>query len=249
MIKNTEAIVLRQIKAANGRRMIVLFSKTLGKISVGTNLTEGGKNKTALSIRPFTYGRYELFSVRDNHNLNSGQVIKSFFSLGEDLDKFMAASYALELTDRLLPEDLPSPALFDVLLSFMEELELREKKHDTLVLAYMVKALDIMGAMPELDSCVMCGEPGPKRYYSVKQGGMICPKCCEELMNTDNEPLIYDTDFGIVDILKYFRDKPVSSFRKLALDDSVQKKLKNILREHFAYHLEIAKLKSEEMEF
>ena len=88
MVTDTEGIVLRQVKALGGRRMISLFSKKFGKISVGTNMNEGGRNKSALSVRAFSYGRYELFKNRDNYNLNNGQVLKSYYSLGEDLDKY-----------------------------------------------------------------------------------------------------------------------------------------------------------------
>ena len=102
MITDTEAIVLRQVRTVNSRRMLVLFSKKFGKISVGSNLNEGGKNKTALAQRPFTYGRYELFKSRENYNLNNGQVLKSYYSIGEDLDKYMAASYVLELTEKVV---------------------------------------------------------------------------------------------------------------------------------------------------
>ena len=72
----------------DSRRMILLFSRKYGKISVGTSAAEGGKNKSALAARPFTYGRYELFKGRDSYNLNNGQVIKSYYGIGEDLDKY-----------------------------------------------------------------------------------------------------------------------------------------------------------------
>ena len=55
MITDTEGIVLRQTKTVAGRRMILLFSRKFGKISVGTSAAEGGKNKSALAARPFTY--------------------------------------------------------------------------------------------------------------------------------------------------------------------------------------------------
>ena len=118
MVTDTEAMVLRQVKTLNGRRMLLLFTKKFGKISVGTNLTEGGKNKSALVVRPFTYGRYELFKGRENYSLNSGQVLKSYYGIGENLDKYMAASYVLELTEKLLAEDLPQPRMFALLLDF-----------------------------------------------------------------------------------------------------------------------------------
>ena len=117
MLTDTEAIVLRQVKTVNGRRMLLLFSQKYGKISVGSNLTESGKNKSALPQRPFSYGRYELFKGRESYNLNRGQVIKSYYGIGEDLDKYMAASYVLELTEKLLADELPQPALFRLLFS------------------------------------------------------------------------------------------------------------------------------------
>ena len=141
MITDTEGIILKQVKTVNGRTMLVMFSRKFGKISVGTNLTGAGKNKSALATRPFTYGEYELFKGRDVYNLNSGRVIKSYFDIGDDLDKYMAASYVLELTDRLLMEEDPQPKLFGDLQGFMEAIEKRRRKADTLILAYIVKAL------------------------------------------------------------------------------------------------------------
>lgn len=254
MVTDTEGIVLRQVKAMGGRRMISLFSKKYGKISVGSSLNEGGRNKTALSVKAFTYGRYELFKNRESYNLNNGQVIKSYYGLGEDLDKYMAASYVLELTDKLLPEELPQPRMFSILVDFLEALEKREKKHGTLVMAYLIKMLDILGTMPELDFCVTCGKEPSKEngklaadkfFFSVKEGGMICPNCAKEMALQGEGALIYKLDIGIIDILKFFQKQPMSAFEKIALNDDLQKTLQGIIKEYISYHLDISGLKSE----
>ena len=66
MQTDTEGLVLRQVKTADGRRMLLLFTRKYGKISVGTGLSERStRSRAALSIRPFTYGRYQLFKSRD----------------------------------------------------------------------------------------------------------------------------------------------------------------------------------------
>ena len=88
MLTDTEGIVLRQIKTSYNRRMILLFSRRYGKISAGTSIGEKGRSKSALALRPFTYGRYELFKGRDSYNINSADVIKSFYGIGEDIDKY-----------------------------------------------------------------------------------------------------------------------------------------------------------------
>ncbi len=285
MIIDTEGIVLRQTKTVGGRRMLLIFSRKYGKISVGTSLSENGKNKSALAARPFTYGRYEIFKGRDSYNLNNAQVIRSYYAFGEDLDKYMAASYVLELTEKLLTEELPQSAVFRLLLDFMEALENRTKKHDTLVLAYMVKLLNALGTMPILDECACCGETlvalsaakaaerPAKLYFGIAEGGMICTRCAEEMwkqaafeglrteQDTDlrenvqknmalqavgaKEALIYSVNFGIVDILKYFRKEPFAAFEKIALDDVIASRLRQILKSYISYHFDIGALKSE----
>lgn len=242
--------MLRQVKAAGGRRMISLFSRKFGKISVGTNINEGGKNKTALAVRAFSYGRYELFKSRDNYNLNNGQVIKSYYGIGEDLDKYMAASYVLELTDKLLPEEMVQPRIFSLLLDFMEALEKREKKQKTLVMAYMVKVLDILGTMPELNVCASCGSESLRSEdgticFSVEEGGVVCGRCAADLSAENNRPLIYKADFDIIEILKYFQRMPMSAFEKIALDDRMQESLQEIMKRYISYHMDIKGLKSE----
>lgn len=250
MVTDTEGIVLKQVKAGGGRRMISVFSKKFGKISVGTSLNEGGRNKTALAARPFSYGRYELFKSRDNYNLNSGQVIKSYYGIGEDLDKYMAASYVLELTDKILPEEMPQLRLFALLVDFLEALEKREKKHKTLVMAYMIKALDILGTMPELSQCVSCGksidrESDSKVFFSIEEGGAVCENCAKELESACERPLIYKIDIGIIDILKYFQKSPMPAFEKIALNDGLQNTLQDIIKDYISYHMDIRGLKSE----
>lgn len=251
MVTDTEGIVLRQVKAAGGRRMISLFSKKFGKISVGTGMTEGGRSKTALAVRPFSYGRYELFKSRDNYNLNSGQVLRSYYSLGENLDKYMAASYVLELTDKILPEELPQPKIFTLLLDFLNAIEKREKKHKTLVMAYIVKLLDAAGMMPETDSCACCGGEIPKYsdsgyiFFSVEEGGLLCSQCAASIPSKMNRPLIYKADFDIIEILKYFKRMPMQAFEKIALDDKIQDELQRIMKEYISYHMDIKGLKSE----
>lgn len=241
MYTSTEGIIFRQVKATSGRRMILLFTKKYGKISCGSSLSEKGRNKAALAVRPFTYGNYELYKGREYYNLGSAEVIRSFFRIGEDVDKYMEASFVLELTEKLTPEELPQPRLFNLLAEFLTAMEKREKRHQTLVLAYEVKALALLGAFPALDKCACCGGGENLRSFSVRDGGMICDKC----RNPANDRLIYAPKFDIVNILKFFSRTPMSGFEKIALDDSAAAELQRILREYMSYYLDVGKLKSD----
>ena len=249
MITDTEGIVLKQIKTAYGRRMVLLFSKKYGKISAGTSISEKGRNKSALTMRPFTYGRYELFKNRDTYNINGAEVLKSYYKIGEDVEKYMSSSYILEFTEKILGEEQPSAAMFDLILDFFSVMEKRKKSHGTLILGYIVKTLKIMGIMPQLNQCVCCGKKcgrdEPPVYFSIKEGGILCGECSGSLEIRENDTLIYPVNFGIVDILKFFSGHSLKNLENLALEETVQKQLQNMMKQYAAYYLDIGDLKSE----
>lgn len=246
MYTDTEGIILRQTKTVNGRRMLTLFSLKYGKISAGTGINERGKGKNALALRPFTHGRYELFKSRDTYNINGAEVIHSYYRIGEDVDKYMACAYILEFTEKLLPQEQPSPRLFSLLTEFFAVMERRKSRFATIVIAYQLKALAACGHMPVLDRCVSCASEEPAALFDVKEGGVVCRSCAEKYpAENANAPLIYQVNFGIVDILKYFLNHPLSSFEKLALEPSVEQLLRAIIKDYVEYHLDLGQLKSE----
>ena len=247
MLTDTEGIVLRQVKTSYGRRMILLFSKNYGKISAGTGLNERGKGKSSLALRPFTYGRYELFKNRDSYNINGAEVLKSYYGIGEDVDKYMNGAYVLEFTERVLAEEVPSPGIFSLLIDFFDLLENRDKGIGTLVLAYQTKVFRYTGVMPQLERCAICGEEKPAFKFSVEEGGVICRDCFQAMENLGPHALIYDIKFGILDILKYFTVNPLKKLENIALKEDAGKLLQEIIREYAAYYLDVSDLKSEKL--
>lgn len=236
---------MRQTKTVNGRRMILLFSKKFGKISAGTSITEKGRSKAALAMRPFAYGRYEMYKNQEQFNIQSAEMIRSYFKIGEDIDKFMASSYVLELSEKLLQEGAQNPRYFQLLLDFFDVMENRERDMLTLILAFEMKALQLFGVAPRLDCCSVCGKPEKPFRFGIAEGGIICENCMKNIPSKPNDSLIYELSFDIVDVLKYFTECPLTLFQKLVLAEDKQVVVKSLLREYLAYHLDLGILKSE----
>jgi DNA repair protein RecO (recombination protein O) len=152
MMDECEGIVIKQTKILKGRRMILLLTDRFGKISAGTSVSERGKSKSALAIRPFTVGRYQLKRDRGFTNITSGETIKSYFGLAEDYDKFLNASLALELTSRALPEEAPAADIYYTLIGFLDMMLRRNRNLTTLTNAYFVKLLEAFGVFPEANN-------------------------------------------------------------------------------------------------
>ena len=135
MLITTEGIVLKQNKIANNRRMIVVFTKDYGKISAGTGLSERGRNRSALALRPFTYSEYEIFKNRDYYNINGAGIKRSFYSIGEDIDRFLAASRVIEYLNETLEEGKPQPRTFELTIEFMEAITQAKGNYETMLYA------------------------------------------------------------------------------------------------------------------
>lgn len=227
--------------------MILLFSKRYGKISAGTSISEKGRNKSSLALKPFTYGRYEMFKNRDSYNINAVEVIKSYYKIGEDVDKYMNGAYVLEFTEKALADEVPAPAVFRLMTEFFDLLENRQKGIGTLVLAYQVKLFRYLGVMPELERCAVCGQKKEPAAFCVEEGGAVCADCLGEIRNSDNHRLIYDAKLGIINVLRYFTVNPLKSIENLALKEETGRLLQKLVRDYAAYYLDVSELKSEKL--
>lgn len=256
MYTDTEGIILKQINTVNGRRMLRLFSRKFGKISAGTGISEKSRSKAGLAMRPFTYGMYELYKGRGTYNINSAETIRSYYGIGNSVDKYMNASFMLELLDRITVEDHSSPQLFNLTLAFLSAIENRKKAFGTLVIAYELKMLKLLGLEPQLYNCTVCGKDlsdmterkttGKELFFNIKEGGLVCRKCTLAFNDETRAQLIYSLNTGIVDILKYFLNNPIKSVEKLGLDELMFQEIQMFVKAYMDYHLDIGKLKSED---
>ena len=151
MIDECEGIIIRQTKTLKSRRMILMLTDRFGKISAGTSISERGKGKTALAIRPFTHGKYQINSSKGFTNITSGEVLHSYYGLAENYDKFVNASFALEFTSKILPESAQANYYFSILKEYLTMIEKRKKSFSTVTNAYIIKLLQHSGVLPEAD--------------------------------------------------------------------------------------------------
>lgn len=255
MLIDTEGIVLRQQKIPGNRRMLTLFTKRYGRISAGTSINEKGKGKSALALRPFTYAEYEIFKNRGYYNINYATVKRSYYGIGEDLDRYFAASKVLEYLDQVLQEEKAEPRLFDLVLEFMDALQDAEGDCTMVLYAFIVKTFPLMGIKPELRQCANCGKPVEKEgphHFSIDAGGVLCEDCFdverkgEEVGENasargrrDRRELLFTVDFDIVGVLQYFGEKPFRVFDKVSLKPEYREQIRRIISIYVSYYLNI----------
>ena len=204
--------------------MILVFTREEGKLSAGTHISEKSKGGAALAIRPFAYGHYTITEKgTGTHSISSAETIDAHFALGEDADRFSEASFVLEFTDKILPDDASAPAIFDLLKSFLTMLSNRKKDHRLLTISYLIKVMQELGVFPD--------EISLTEGIASSTGGMLLSEVNGDILNT----------------IVFIAGQPLERMDALTLEVEKEEAVFGVIKAFAHEYLEIGTIKSERM--
>lgn len=231
----TEGIVLKRVKVSDYDKILTLFTKKNGKISVAVKGSQNPKSKLASGSHPFVYGEFVISKGGRISSMRSVDVIDSFYKLREDLDKLSIASYFLELVNIVVVENIVNNTLFNLLLEFLGHLEKAEKVEEfqLLKVIFELKLLSSVGLRPEMYNCVNCGNENfenPK--FSIADGGVVCENCYNLYPN------MFKLGTVIPKLMRFLLEYKLDDILEIDIENVLTKKIDYILNQFLLYHLE-----------
>jgi len=130
-------------------------------------------------------GRHELRARPrgDLWHLDSSSVVREWTALATDVAAVAHASYGVELVRELLPAEQPEPAALDLLVELHDALAAVGPSASVLR-AFELRLLDLLGSAPSLDRCVGCGATDSLDFagtvFDPGRGGLACPRCAPD---------------------------------------------------------------------
>lgn len=173
----TSGIVLKTVKLSDSDVLITIFSDKHGKITAVAKGARNAKSKLNSAAQLFVYGEYSLSMGSKWNYVNSVDVYDSYYVIREDLESLTYASYFMELTSFVLPEDTANLKLFSILKNALECLKDQKCSGRFLKVIYELKCLDLLGYRPETTRCIECGTTEELYYMSIEEGGVLCQAC------------------------------------------------------------------------
>ena len=166
-----EAIVLRTYKSGESDRVVVLWSKSHGKLRAIARGVRKTTSKLGSGLEVMAHvdillaeGRGELLQVRQV------QHVHRFSALRQDFDRLSAALALVEVVE-------PDIEIFTRLARALQSLENPDFAPHLVPAAFYFKMLAIDGSAPQLDECVNCGAEGPLVSFNAEAGGLLCVAC------------------------------------------------------------------------
>lgn len=237
----TEAIMLRAIDYGESDRIVTFCTADFGKIRGIAKGARRSRKRFANAIEPFCCSRI-LFSRKSPESLaliGGCDVISHFPGIRSDLEKTLAASCLIDLTDHFTPEDKKSEALFSLLRDFLRLLE-GAPFTESLLRFFEIRLLGISGYDPVLDRCISCKRPISKESayrFDAAKGGLTCNVCAPGSRDT------IPVSLGTIRTLLLGREMETDRLGRLLLSDQSAEESRRLLA-HFIRHLLGRELKS-----
>lgn len=228
---NVNGIVLKYIKLGESDKIITLLTDKLGKVDVVAHGARKSKSRFMASTQPFCYGEYQLYKGKNLYTLNQSNIVESFQVILMDLNKVAYGLYFLELIDNLTENESKSISIFALLLKTLYVLSHDEIDLKLLRLVFDFKAVSISGYMPQIYNCIKCGKKVNSGYFSIKEGGLICPEC-------NGDPYTYGINMETLKKLHTIKNIKLEDLRNIKYDEKNIDYLQNIMTKYISYHIE-----------
>ena len=185
----TEAIVLRSIRYGEADRILHLYTPGHGRIGAIAKGARRSRSRFGARLEPFFRVRVVLHAGRgDLFTVTSVDTIAVHAALRDHAATLDAAARATDAVSRLFETSEPHPEVFTLVANELALLS-ADAAHARPAngLAFRLKLLLAAGFVPQLGSCVSCGEPEHLRGFSAAAGGVVCSSCEAAAFPLDEE--------------------------------------------------------------
>jgi len=230
----TEAIVIQSVDFGERDKLVTFLTKRYGKVKGIAKGAKNSKKRFPGTLEIFSYVNL-MFFEKENLGLariESLSLIEPFSKIHESIEKVTYASYFAELVNEMVGEREENRAIFALLTYFLRLLN-REKISEDYLRIFEVRLLTLLGYQPQLEKCLICKvELGPDtlNWFSLKKGGVICPKCHRGI---EDIPI----SLGTSRILKAARNYPLSKIRRIKFTAQASKESRQVLSNFVEYQL------------
>jgi DNA repair protein RecO (recombination protein O) len=174
--RQSEAIVLRVWPFQEADLLVSLFTREQGRVKGVARHALRSRRRFGGALEPMTYVRasYAEKPKQELVRLDAFEILSSPLSRPVDYARTAALQFVAEVVEEVLPEGAVEDSVFRLVLAVLEEMQVGRVWLPVTYFALWMSRL--MGWMPELGHCVVCGLDlrGGTVWYSANGDGVTC---------------------------------------------------------------------------
>ena len=173
-----EAIVLRSYAYGEADRIVVMLTKSSGKVRAMAKGIRRPRSKLGGRLEPMSRVHVVVWKGRSDLGIvNQVDLLEGYPNVRGDLDRITGAMSVLEVADQLVQDDHEDERLFRMVGNVLATFNDLNVVPHLIAPAFFLKVLVAEGAGPEVRCCASCGSDGPLVSFALMEGGMLCSNC------------------------------------------------------------------------
>ena len=231
--EKTQAIVLKLVEFSETSCVVTLFTEDFGKIGA---LAKGARRpKSAFEGALDLLALVRIVFLRKSSDaldlLTEAKLQRRFRSAQRDLSRLYAGYYVAELLSELTDKGDPHRELFlaadRALLALDEQAPVPET-----VLRLELAALRLLGHMPSLATCVVCGKPVASEGrvpFAMTAGGVLCGEC------RPGRRGVVSVSGGVITALRQATEEADGGQQPVIINEAIRGELRAVMSNYFAH--------------
>lgn len=218
-IEKVEGIVISETNYSETSKILNIYTKEYGIIGVVSKGCRSLKSKLRSVSCKLTFGYFHIYYKESAlSTLISVDLIDSLKNSKSDIKKISYLSYIIDLTTQVVKQS--EEEIFNLLKQCILKIE---EGLDPLVITNIleIKLLEVLGVMPQLDCCNVCGNTNDIVTISVENGGYICKDCMSE-----NDKMYSEK---VIKLLRMYYYVDIEKITKLEIKEEVKKEINEFL--------------------
>ncbi len=181
MVVKTEAVVLKTVKYGDTSKIISVFTREYGKLSLIAKGARTSRSKFVSILNPMSciQAVFYLKESRDIHLLSDASSSRVHKNIVGDPQKTMTGFVMLDALNTAVHTRESHPVLFDHLVEALDGLDRAERSPVNYLIAFLIALLREAGYGLKLDACVRCGGKLDREplVFESQFGGFACGRC------------------------------------------------------------------------
>lgn len=170
--------MLRAVDYGENDKILTLLTAEYGKISAGIKGVKKPSAKLKFAAQPFCFAEYILAKKGDKYTVINCTECESFYDLRTDINKFYAASAAIEAVSALTYEGGDCAEIFYECVKTLSAMCAGDERLP--LIKFLIFLLEKSGYALSLDNCAECGAPlidAEKLRFDMDAGAFTCFDC------------------------------------------------------------------------
>lgn len=235
-----KGIIIREVPVGEADKILTILTKEYGLMTLSAKNARRPRNNMLFSTSALVFGEFELFgSESTRYYVNQVTIIESFNRLREDIVLLTYCAHIMDVVADAMRDSSSSDDIYTLLIYTLYTLCKENKDTELIVHTFELKLLFLIGYLPVLNACVICGKDlHNDSSTTVLFSHTHCGICCHDILCVSNAGDYAMLSASTWNCLRYISASAIDKVYSFTLDRKCVPELSELATRYLCDRLE-----------